>query len=51
MICQICGKNLATVHYRSVINGKIREIYMCGECAARGGKNSGIHHRRIEFLR
>ena len=40
MICQICGKNLATVHYRSVINGKIREIYMCGECAARGAKNS-----------
>ena len=38
MICQICGKNLATVHYRSVINGKIREIYMCRECAARGGK-------------
>ena len=39
MICQICGKNLANVHYKSVINGKIREIYMCSECASKGKVN------------
>ncbi len=38
MICEICGKNLANVHYKSVINGKIQEIYLCSACASRGFK-------------
>ena len=38
MICEICGKNLANVHYKSVINGKIHEVYLCSACASRGFK-------------
>ena len=36
MICQVCGKNPANVHYKSVVNGRISEIYLCSECAAKG---------------
>lgn len=35
MLCQICKKNIANVHLRSIINGRIKEIYMCSECAAK----------------
>ena len=38
MICEVCGKNLANVHYKSVINGKIHEVYLCSACASRGFK-------------
>ncbi len=41
MICQVCGKNLANVHYKTVVNGKISEIYLCSQCAARG---YGLHN-------
>ena len=34
MICQICGKNNANVHLRTIVNGRIKEIYICSECAA-----------------
>lgn len=34
MLCQICKKNQATVHYTKIINGKIEELHMCEECAA-----------------
>ncbi len=35
MICQICGKNLANVHFKSVINGVAKELYLCSSCAAK----------------
>ena len=34
MLCNKCGKNQATVHYKQVINGKQTELYLCPECAA-----------------
>lgn len=34
MLCQICKKNQATVHYTKIINGKIEELHVCEECAA-----------------
>ena len=37
MICQICGKNLANIHFKTIINGVARETYMCSECAAKRG--------------
>lgn len=33
MICQKCGKNNGEVHYKSNINGFIREMILCPECA------------------
>ena len=35
MICQVCGKNFANIHLRTVINGVIKEEYLCSECAAK----------------
>lgn len=37
MLCQQCGKNTATTHIKTVINGKVTEQNLCGYCAAKGG--------------
>jgi protein arginine kinase activator len=37
MICQVCGKNEATTHVKTVINGKVRERDICTECAKKEG--------------
>lgn len=40
MKCQNCGKNTASWHYRSDINGKVTEEHLCSECAEkRGGED------------
>lgn len=33
MKCQLCNKNNATIHYKSSINGKTKEMFLCSECA------------------
>lgn len=33
MLCTKCGKNKATTHYKSVVNGKVHEEYLCPHCA------------------
>lgn len=40
MLCQHCGKNTATTHIKTVINGKVTEQNLCGYCAAKGGFSS-----------
>ena len=37
MLCQKCGKNNATTHIKTVINGKVTEQSLCGYCAAKQG--------------
>ncbi len=37
MKCQKCGKNEASVQYRENINGNIREICLCSDCAKESG--------------
>ncbi len=37
MLCQKCGKNTATTHIKTVINGKVTEQSLCGYCAAKSG--------------
>ena len=37
MLCEKCGKNSATTHIRSVINGEVFEKHLCGNCAASEG--------------
>ena len=37
MLCDNCGKNTATTHIRSVVNGKSTERHLCAECAAKEG--------------
>ena len=43
MLCEKCGKNLATTHIRTVVNGVVRAQNLCGYCAANAGY-TGISH-------
>ena len=33
MLCQICNKRAATVHYTKIVNGEMEELHLCEECA------------------
>ena len=35
--CQLCKKNVATVHLTEIIKGKKREIHLCEDCAGKKG--------------
>ena len=37
MLCEKCGKNTATTHIKTVINGNVTEMSLCGYCAAKEG--------------
>lgn len=40
MLCEKCGKNVATTHVKRTINGKTEEHYYCAECAKAQGVQS-----------
>lgn len=40
MLCEKCGKNHATTHIKTVVNGIVREYNLCSECAAKSGYGS-----------
>ncbi len=44
MKCEKCGRNVATTHIHTVINGKVTDMHLCGYCA----KNHGLG--RFEHL-
>lgn len=37
MLCEKCGKNHATTHIKTVVNGVVREYNLCDYCAAQQG--------------
>lgn len=37
MKCEHCGKNEATFHFKSNINGTVKEVHLCESCAAELG--------------
>lgn len=37
MLCDKCGKNIATTHIKEIINGYLKESNLCDECAAKMG--------------
>ena len=37
MRCEHCGRNEATFHYQSTVNGFTEEVHLCAECAAELG--------------
>lgn len=37
MLCQNCGKNVATTFIKKTINGETTEMHLCSECAAKQG--------------
>ncbi len=42
MLCEKCGKNTATTHIKTAVNGKITELNLCGYCAAKAGYNGFV---------
>ncbi|QQY79448.1 protein arginine kinase activator [Keratinibaculum paraultunense] len=41
MLCQICNKRAATVHYTKIVNGEMEELHLCEECA--------MYKKELEF--
>lgn len=37
MLCEKCGKNHATTHIKTVVNGVVKEYNLCAYCAANEG--------------
>ena len=37
MMCENCGKNPATTHLKTVLNGVVKETHLCSYCAANKG--------------
>ena len=37
MTCEICKEHEATVHLTQVVDGAIRKLHLCEECAAKSG--------------
>lgn len=37
MLCEKCGKNHATTHIKTMVNGIVREYNLCASCAAQNG--------------
>ncbi|MCP4652779.1 MAG: hypothetical protein GY858_05275 [Candidatus Omnitrophica bacterium] len=33
MLCDICHKSSATVHFTEIVNGKVQELHVCPACA------------------
>lgn len=50
MLCERCGKNDATTHIRSVINGVVHEENLCDKCAASAGYNDFGHNSLAQML-
>lgn len=42
MLCERCKKNQATVHVKQVINGDVKEMYLCNECADKAGMTTSF---------
>lgn len=40
MLCQNCGKNVATTFIKKTINGNTAEWHLCADCAAKQGLDS-----------
>ena len=37
MLCQLCNKNNASIHYKTNVSGVAKEMYICLECAEKAG--------------
>lgn len=47
MLCSKCGKNPASVFYKQIINGSVKEAALCAECAS--AMNIGVGKASLGF--
>lgn len=50
MICQVCNKNKANIHYKTNINGKQTEVFLCSECAEKNGMAKKLSFEPIDVI-
>ncbi len=48
--CEICEKNDASVHFKQVVDGDVRELYVCPECASENGFDVQSPMAMTDFL-
>ena len=49
MLCQICGKNPATVHFTEIMNGKMTELHVCEGCAEEKGLQADASKSKFDI--
>lgn len=49
MLCQICGKNPATVHFTEIHDNKMSEIHVCERCAEEKGLQTSAKKHKFEI--
>ncbi len=50
MLCDKCKKNSATTHIKTVVNGIVKDEYLCNECAENQGFISNDYSALSAFL-
>lgn len=50
MLCEICGKNQASVHLTEIIDDKMTELHLCEECAREKGAQMEQHFGLADLL-
>ena len=50
MLCEICSKNEATVHYTEIVNDKMTEMHLCEDCAREKGAIIKPHFPLADLL-
>ncbi len=49
MLCQICGKNPASVHFTEIHDNKMSEIHVCERCAEEKGMHTPAEKHKFEI--
>lgn len=49
MLCQICGKNPATVHFTEIHDNQMSEIHVCERCAEEKGMQASAAQHKFEI--
>ena len=49
MVCQVCGKNPATVHFTEIHDNKMSEIHVCERCAEEKGLQASAKKHKFEI--
>ena len=50
MLCQVCGKNEATVEFTEIVNEEVKQLHLCDECAKEKGVEMEQHFGIADFL-
>ena len=49
MLCQICGKNPATVHFTEIHDNQMSELHVCERCAEEKGMQATAQQHKFEI--